>query len=134
MSGGIGGGSAGGATVTGQRVTLSADFTTTSTSFVNVTGMTFTADNNAGSSLAVFCFNTNQSAGSAGTFLFRIVDGVTNGSPKGGEGRLKLQTVPRFVANDNQVVTLQTKSDGSGTVTIYGTGDYISEIEVLEIV
>lgn len=127
-----------GVTITGQRVTATSAFTTTSGTFVDITGLSFTADNNGGSSYAVFTIaNSNNGAN---TNFVTLVDNATTLNGKTGAnttaGMIHNTPYPIFVANDGQVVKAQARCS-AGTFTGYSTAsgtDYPSSVEVLEIV
>ena len=124
----------GSSTVTSQRITLGANWTTTSSIFSDVTGMAFTADNNTGSSLALFRVVNDPTAGNVG--YFQILDNATAIGDVPNDSGLRFPiTLPIFVANDGQAVKLQAKNGNNiSTLTIYSGALVRSGIEVFEIV
>tara|TARA_R100001143_G_C3318651_1_gene113645 strand:+ start:65 stop:778 length:714 start_codon:yes stop_codon:yes gene_type:complete len=129
----------GGATVTHQTIIPTSTFTDSGTSLVDITGITFTADDNAGSSLAVSCLRVERSTTNA--VFFRWVDDSTtikimSNIPSQVANLATMLTLPAFVDNDGQTVKMQLQNSSSGTVSVSGASGTAdgSYVEVLEIV
>lgn len=124
------------ATSSQQSVVLSTSFSTASTSFVDVTGLSFTAIS-AGKFMAVAALNhTNNITGRAS---FRWVDNATNKNGIGDDlainGGVNTVTLPYSGTNASQTVKIQAKT-GSNTLSVYGTAtdaDLASQIHTLEL-
>lgn len=122
-------------TITKQEVVLSSDFTSSSGSYVDVTGMTVTLPNRAGG-YATISFIVEVS-GTTANFNLRLVDnGVAQSGNLGYVVGAALPTIITLVYNttlSGQVVKLQLNPN-TNSITIKGTAsDRQSKVESLEI-
>jgi len=131
--------SGGGGIVSDQRVILTSDFTTTSTSFVDVTGMTITLDNRSdGHFIATACFGLIGSLANL-FFSMRFVEGSTNhedmairGDDAGAGFTSGGYSTSLTGLLDGDIVKIQTQTS-SGTLTVRGVaGIAQSSISILE--
>ncbi len=110
---------AGGATVTTQRIVKSGNSTTTSATFVDAPGLTITLPTRTGGkALLIADMDIANSGG------FRWVDGATNkeGFLMSGSTAAELHYSMSYVASlSGQVLKIQWQSAG-GTATLYGDG------------
>ena len=118
------GGGGGGATVTAFNVTLGAGFTTTSSTFVEVTGMTVDKPTiTDGECLAVFWASVqNSSGGKLYTMYEDDTTAVTYGKMEGHVDADQTICCGDQSEADGQTYSLNTKA-AAGTETIQYTGD-----------
>jgi len=134
LSGGIVGG---GATTSVQNVDMTADFTTTSGTFVDVTGMIVTLANRSGGSALVTVAFTTRSSADTGVTQYQIeiddVDGTAMQQRHTGTNDFQNVTDTIALALSGQVIQLQVTSiGGTNTVTVWGV-TIVSHLSVLEI-
>jgi hypothetical protein len=122
-----------------QQVEMGADFTTTSGTFVDITGLTFTALNNAFNSYSHFLISWGCDVTNI-TVWFQIMDNITAhagvtfyNQHNGVDDLNSYASIPHSLDNDGQVVKAQTHGNGVATVTIKSTSAWRSFIEVLEV-
>ena len=129
--------SSSGAVISTQQDDFASNFTTTSTSFVDVTGLTLTITNNTGSYYASMILNADNNLGGGSNVQARLNEGgsardymIASISTNG----FAVPLVTSIVGtNDGQTLKGQFKTSG-GTATAYGsTSGNFSKITVLEI-
>lgn len=126
-------------TLTKNRVVLGADFTMTSATLADVTGMTITVGNVAGGIIDLaFFINYKGSAISTGMTGFTIVDNAVAQEKHAVDtevtGKFQQSCVPYTTTLAGQVVKLQAGSDGVTTLTVLGSaGTAQSTIEEIEV-
>lgn len=127
-------------TLTTQRVVLTTDFDTTSTTFVDVTAMSITLANRTGGKfLSSCCVNFANSTANAIVFA-RMVEGATNHEAIGSEqhpsfaglNRHQPGTLPVSGDLDGDVLKLQIRSS-TGTSRVRADVDFRAVIDVLEV-
>ena len=122
-------------TVTVQRVEKSGDFTTTSTTMVDITGMTVTMPNRSGGKFLLSASISVSDSTVLSSTTFQFVDNVTAKNPVQVNAFVedKLQTAAIFLTGSlsGQAVKVQGKTS-AGTMTVYGAISF-SHMESLEI-
>ena len=127
--------SAGGATVTKQVVELSSAFSTSSTSFVNITGITLTIPDNTGSFFAGFN-SQSENTGTGNYNVFVLKDASTQ--INGGAIALPNANIHSGYAmsysglNDGQTLLAQVKVT-AGTATLNDDSVMTSRLSTLEV-
>jgi hypothetical protein len=118
-----------------QEVLKSGTFTTTSSTLVDITGMTATLPNNDGKSLVIFQIYYNMSANYDATF--DIMDNTTlqNKATTKYDSTINTNsmTLIHIADNDGQAVKLQGNTEASQTLSIYGGGTKVSNCLVLSL-
>lgn len=133
------GASGGGATVTSQIIPLASTFSSSSSTYVDITGMTVTLPNRAGGyALVTFIVYWNNATQANDVFRIQVMDNgvaMTNTEVWAGEGQTFLDnvtTITYATQLNGQVVKLQFKGDGGHSTSIKGGGP-LSSINTLEI-
>lgn len=129
--------SGGAATVTAVRAELSSDFTTTSTTFTDLTGMTVDVSATSGSFLCHAYFSSKIGS-TTSQHYFRIVNGTTDGescvaNQMADSGQWTNNSISLAAENDEQTVKIQTRAELSATLTVGGSTDRFSAINLLEV-
>jgi len=126
--------SGGGATVTTQRVALASDFSTSSTSFVDITGITITLATRAGgkyySVFVAIVFQTGANSVPA----IRFVEGAANKTGlaiSADTADLRAFSQVDEGTLDGDTLKMQVKTDND-TVVIRGVTDKISHMDTYE--
>jgi len=127
----------GGATVTRQLVSITSDFTTTSDTQADVTGLTMTMANRANGFALVDASIECRHSAVGGSIILRFVnDGVNSKEHHIDENTAnynKSFSFPITVPLDGQIVKVQART-GASTLTIRGNATGASaEIEALEV-
>lgn len=133
-------GGGGGATVTRQRAELSADFVTSSGSFVDIDNgagddLIITLANRAGGFFIAVAVFGHTNSGSGQDSIFRFQKGATNENPiadSGTTARDRVATLAFTGLLDGDVLTCQVRVTG-GIATVKGAGDSFSHLEVFEV-
>jgi hypothetical protein len=123
--------------VTTQLVKNTATFTTSSTSYVDVTNMAVTLPSRTGGFATVtFVIVSNVGSAAGNSAQVRVVDGATNQDAQvlqAGTG-VYTTTITYNVALNGQVVKLQVAAAaGTDTISIYGTTSDRSYVTTLEV-
>ena len=120
---------------TSDEVLKSGTFSTTSNTFVDVTGMTVTLPNDDNKSIITFQIFTQQIANS--DFVAQLVDNATaqNESATKYDGSIATNsmTLVHVAENDGQAIKLQIHSELGNSISVYGGTTKISNIQVLSI-
>ena len=128
-------GAAGGATTAIQRVVLGSTFNTSSSEFVDATGMAVTLPDNDGHSFISFQLAVDMNAGT-GYITFRLVDDTTNlvgiTLSIATAGYVHIVAYPYCASNDGQVIKLQVNCNANNIDINAGAG-LSSEISVLNV-
>ena len=127
----------GGATITSQSLYLSSDFTSSSNSYIDITGLSLTMPTRTGKFLmsATICFLRNAAGDTQ--LAIRVVNGVTNEQGTTQYPSTTTDNVSMSVSEQGslsgQVVKLQFRSASANSITIR-SGDivatYMNDIEV----
>ena len=128
----------GGVTLTQHLGANSSNFTTTSTSYVDVTDLTITASGSSGAILCTANTTFNVNTANKNYFLQFVDDGSAIGGIQRWEqsdANTPWQTSSTYTTTpDSQVIKLQAKVDGVYTLAIYGSASAeYSTLQALEI-
>ncbi len=126
----------GGVTITTQKVALSANITTTSTTFVDATGLTLTLANRTGGKFIAFATcNVSQSNVGVSTKMRLNWDGALS-SEHWDTGKVAgtydLSTIILYGDLDGTVVKIEWACSAN-TSTMHGSGGVISNLIIYEI-
>ena len=123
------------ATFSTQTVSITSDFTTTSTTFVDVTGMTVTVATRTGG-IATTEFNVSATLSAIDAYFIQIVSSGSAVQPlqhtNPGLGYYAILHLSEASTLDGRVVKLQARINSTGTLTISGAVTTRSYIKVSE--
>ena len=116
--------------ISSQKDTLSPQFTTTSGTYVDVTGITLTLPNNTGKALIALMAQYKASANQHA--FFKIYDGSAQDEMQNRTDTVNAyysNTVTHIADNDGQVIKVQCAISGGATLTV-DTATFLNSFEV----